>query len=365
MQKHEAIDYNKSEDTVHAVLSITESNNHFTYLLEGTSPKPIESRHSDDLTGRPIGLIRRWLTGKLEENDVRKFDLTKFNDIVSQQYKIMLGSIGSIIYDLLPDKIAYALQDNDVEYLSLKIDDSLADIPWELMNDGRDFFCMKYSIGREIDVKKQGDCTSKKEIRFLLIEDPTYSLQASQNEINYILAGLTRLPNVKVRRYGMEMRKKDFLNALRDGNFDILHFSGHGFFDPVKPDNSHLLFYDYKNPCYAHEIAESLGNKAHALVFSNACTSAQTILGQQGLVRAFLANGTAAYVGSIFPVNDQLAGMIGEEFYRYIIHGKTIGEALRLARLNSYKKFGWTSLSWGYYILYGNPALRIFRPEGA
>lgn len=75
----------------------------------------------------------------------------------------MLGSIGSIIYnDLLPDKISCALQDNDVEYLSLKIDDSLADIPWELMNDGKDLFCMKYSIGCEIDLKKTGDCISKK-----------------------------------------------------------------------------------------------------------------------------------------------------------------------------------------------------------
>lgn len=75
----------ESEDAVHAVLSITESNNHFTYLLEGIDSKPIESRHSDDLT-ESTGLIRRWLTDKLDENDVRKFDL-KFNDIVSQQNK--------------------------------------------------------------------------------------------------------------------------------------------------------------------------------------------------------------------------------------------------------------------------------------
>ena len=73
----------------------------------------------------------------------------------------------------------------------------------------------------------------------------------------------------------------------------------------------------------------------------------------------FLSSGTSAYIGTIWPVNDQVAGMIGEEFYRYILYGKTVSEALRLARINSQEKYGWNSISWAAYVLFGESTLRI------
>lgn len=360
---------NRPDEAINATLSITKSNDDYTYILEGIPSKPIESRCSGEL-GESIELVQRWITDEMDEHGAEKLGLPKSNErFIAQQNKIDLSAIGFFIYEnLLPKKISSLLKNSDKGYFSLKIDDSLVDIPWELMYDGKDFFCMKYAIGRRINFEKQRKDHLKSnksniEVRFLLIEDPTNSLPASRNEINYLNGRLLTLPGVKLQRRGMEMRKKDFLNTLSVGNFDILHFSGHGFFDSDRPNNSYLLFYDDENPCYAHEIAENLEDKAPALIFSNACTSAQAIVGQQGLVHAFLSSGTSAYIGSIWPVDDQLAGMIGSEFYRYIIYGKTVGEALRLARLNSYKKFGWTSISWAAYILYGEPTKIIFHSK--
>jgi len=351
------------EKAVSARLSITESNNHYTYLLERIPSKLRASRSSGELN-ESIELVRRWMTNEIDENDAEKLRLPEKPDrYMAQNNKIYLSAGGSFIYEnLLPKIISSALKNSEIEYLSLHIDDSLADIPWELMNDGKDFFCMKYAIGRRIHFIKRKNAHLKPghEIRFLLIEDPTGSLPASRNEISYLTGALLGLSGVKVRRSGMEMRKKDFLSALCNGNFDILHFSGHGFFDSSEPSNSYLLFYDHDNPCYAYEVTENLKDKTPALIFCNACTSARTVLGQQGLVYAFLSSGTTTYIGSIWPVNDQLAGVIGEEFYRYVVFGKTVGEALRLARMNSYKKFGWTSTSWAAYILYGDSTLRIF-----
>jgi CHAT domain-containing protein len=352
---------------LHAALRIDKNNDHYDFLLDHTGGSQTGS-YPSERTAETVALVSRWLWGKPDENDAIKMGLTNFKQVMngfpSQRNKMMLNALGNFIHNnLLPKNIAYSLINSKIDSLSLKVDDSLADIPWELINDGSDFLCMKYSIGRTYELITQNYSTiSDKEVRVILIDDPTDSLPASKNEINYLLVSLLNLPRVKTRRYGKEMRKKDFLNTLRDGNFDILHFSGHGSFDSNRPDNSRLLFYDYDNPCYAHEIADNLGNKSHALVFSNACSSAKTILGQKGLVQAFLSNGTSAYIGTMWPVQDQIAGMIGEEFYRYIVHGSTIGEALRLAKLNSYRKFTWSSLSWAAFILYGNPEQKIFSP---
>ena len=318
---------------MNAGLSITKSHDHYSYILEGITSEPIESRCSTELD-ESIELVRRCLTVEMDKNDAKKIGLPKGNErFVAQQNKAYLSALCFYIYkNLLPKKISSIIKDSEIGYLSLKIDDSLADIPWELMNDDEDFFCMKYAMGRRINFEKQKyfNPSSNKEVRFLLVEDPTGSLPASRNEISYLMGGLLGISGVKVRRSGMEMCKKDFLSALCDGNFDVLHFSGHGFFDPEEPNKSYLSFRN--NPCYAYEISENLGDKAPVLIFSNACTSAQTILGQQGLVYAFLSSGTLTYIGTIWPVNDQLAGMIGEEFYRYVIFGKTVGEGLRLAR---------------------------------
>ena len=153
------------------------------------------------------------------------------------------------------------------------------------------------------------------------------------------------------------MHKNDFLNAISKGNCDILHFSGHANFDLNHPDKSSLIFMD--KSCSASEINDSLKQNSPILVFCNACSSAQSMVGQQGLVQAFMLNGTSNFIGTLWPVDDQLAGMIGEEFYRYLIYGKTVGEALRLAKINTYKKFGWSSISWAAYVLYGDPKNKI------
>lgn len=344
-----------------AELSITKNDDLYNFALQGISGESRETRSLAELN-EAIQIARRWITKNVDDFVAERLSINKTpHKFVAQDLKNYLISGGSYIYEnLLPQRISSNLKEAEVKYLYLNIDDSLVDIPWELMNDGEEFFCLKYALGRRVPVKRSQDpySISKEDVRFLLIEDPTGSLPASRDEIDYLIGGLLRLPGVRVRRGGMELSKKDFLNALNRGNFDILHFSGHGFFDPENPQNSSLIFMD--NPCYAYEIEENIINKAPLLIFSNACTSAQTIYGQQGLVQAFLSSGTSTYIGTIWPVNDQLAGMIGEEFYRYIIHGQAVGEALRLARLNAHSKFGWTSLSWAAFIIYGDPASRIF-----
>lgn len=345
---------------MHVALTITESNSYYTYILEGISSQPIELTFSE--LSEPIEKIRYWMKGFDDDDGLDLFNFYRGDErFTFQQHKNVLTELGTFIYhNLLPPQIANILLNNEVHYLSLKIGNSLNDIPWELMFDGDNFFIMKYAIGRIVNSKTQIDVlhVPDNSKSFLLVQDPTHSLEGGYNEINILIGRLQQFPGVKISHSGAEMSKMDFINTLRNQNFNVLHFTGHGSFDIIEPSHSSLLFND--GPCYAYEIAESLGGNAPALIFCNACTSAQTSSGQEGLVNAFLSNGTSAYIGTIWSVEDELAKEISSDFYRYIIHGKAIGEALRLARLDSFEKNHWRSISWAAYILYGNPTIRIF-----
>jgi CHAT domain-containing protein len=345
---------------MHVALTITETNGYYTYILEGIGSQLIELTYSG--LSEPVENIRYWMRGFNFCGNIDLLNLTRGDERFKfQQRKKVLTELGSFIYqNLLPPQIANILKNNEVHYISLKIGKTLNDIPWEFMFDGDNFFFMKYAIGRLVDSKSQindlhSHDTSK---RFLLVQDPSLTLEGGFHEINILIGNLQQFPEVKITQGGKEMRKRDFINTLRNQKFNVLHFTGHGSFDINDSSKSSLLFND--GPCYAYEIAQGLGGNSPPLIFCNACTSAQTSSGQEGLINAFLSNGTSAYIGTIWSIEDELAKDISSDFYRYIIHGKTIGEAMRIVRLDSFEKYRWKSIDWAAYILYGDPAIRIF-----
>lgn len=348
-----------------AILTISQDNNGYIFTLEGLTDSPILARGINNLD-EYTSLLQRWADVKLDDTDLKELNFPKdLGNIYTQNIKILFESGGSFIYTrLFPESISSVLKNSDVQYLCLNIDDTLAGIPWELMYDGKEFFCMKYSIGRvithEMQISRQKRTDNN--LKFLLITDPTGSLSASKKEVSYLSGRLMGLPKIKLQRKGFQLHKKEFLKILSAGGCDILHFSGHGEFNGEHPDKSYLQFYDIENPCYAHEISDSLSDNPPKLVFNNACNSAQSIVGMQGIVSAFISRGTSSYIGTILPVCDDVAGMMAEEFYRYIVIGKkSIGDALRLARINTYKKFGWNIHDWTYFVLYGNPAIKLLK----
>ncbi len=349
-----------------ATLSVTAKADQYEYRLGagGAGLAATADRHQVD---EQVGLLCRWMTWELTQEDAETLSqIVKVDPgderFASQAQKVNITAMGSFVsQQLLPSEIASGLVNAPIIYLSLDLDDALLGVPWELATVNGDLLCKRYATSRKTgwDKPEEDSLGLGRETKFLLIEDPTDTLPASRREISYLAGQLLRIPGVKIRRGGVQMRKRDFLNILREGGFDVLHFSGHGYFDDENPENSHLLFYDYDNPCHAYEIAENLRGTAPTLIFSNACTSAQTAGGQEGLAGAFLSSGASTYVGSIWPVGDEVAGMMGSEFYRFVIHGRTVGEALWLSRLNTFKRFGWSDPSWAAYVMYGEPTLGV------
>jgi CHAT domain-containing protein len=157
------------------------------------------------------------------------------------------------------------------------------------------------------------------------------------------------------------MTKKDFLLSLRD--YDIIHFAGHASHDPSSPDESCLVLSD--GEIQAFEIARFIASRSPAVVFLNACWSAEELRDpdsytpmMRGLGRTFLFAGVAAFLGYLVPVPDDSATRFAATFYESLAQGQTIGESVRRARIACRNSDNKQDLTWSSVLLYGDPAAR-------
>ena len=112
-----------------------------------------------------------------------------------------------------------------------------------------------------------------------------------------------------------------------------------------------------------------------ALIFSNACQTARTDEWNLqshfqneifGLANAFILAGVKHYIGTFWEVLDEPSKRFAIEFYRHLFESKTVGEAVRMARLDLMDVYGEASIVWASYLLYGDPTFNYMshiRPD--
>jgi hypothetical protein len=284
-----------------------------------------------------------------------------------------LGQFGYRL--LIPRQVAEYLQAvPELTHLWFEVDESLLDVPWELMSAQGEFLCMSYAMGRRLLTGEQYALQVRRKagpenFRILLIGNPSEDLPLAERETDVLYAELCKMQRTDVtKRVGSEIGKRDFLTALGDG-FDVIHYAGHAMYDRKEPDKSSLRFKD--GFCYAYEIRQFLRENAPLVVFMNACSSAREGVAAKyetaipSLARAFLYCGVSSYVGSMWPVHDASAAKFAALFYRWLIDGCTIGDAMRRSRIDIYRNGADEEVSWSSFILYGDPEFRPFAPRQA
>ncbi|MEO8496618.1 MAG: CHAT domain-containing protein, partial [Planctomycetota bacterium] len=116
----------------------------------------------------------------------------------------------------------------------------------------------------------------------------------------------------------------------------------------------------YANACKAGMESRAAAHKYQRNVF--------------GLATAFLAQGVAAYVAPLWPIDDLLAQLIATNFYQHLLSERfTLGESLRRAKSEA-RRVGypdapaesdddsaWASLGWASLVLYGDPTEELFQ----
>ncbi|HUF56767.1 MAG TPA: CHAT domain-containing protein [Thermohalobaculum sp.] len=264
-------------------------------------------------------------------------------------------------------------------------DSSASRVPWETIRIGKSFFfpsarggmshryeAENLSVAKWLEQRRLGPT-----LDVLLVVDPTEDLPGAREEgqrVRQILEAMR--PAVSLRELrGPEARRQELLNCFSSGEFDVVHYAGHAFFDERDPARSGLV-------CAFDEVLSgadvaALGSLP-SLVFFNACEAARVrksrraartrspgaTLGKRvqrsvGFAEAFLRGGVANFIGTYWPVGDRAAKAFAEAFYEQLIAGQTLHDAILTGR-GAVHATG--SIDWADYVLYGDPAF-VLKPD--
>jgi len=288
-----------------------------------------------------------------------------------------IKALGNTLCDIMiSNDIKQKLIDTNATYLILFLDDNLVHIPWELICIGDELLCEKFRIGRVVKTRQefvQFDA-SEREIPFntWIIADPTNDLQCSRNEGNAIL-GYTDEINIQKEKYVMKcdldnnVTPEDFKEKIR--NYDMIHYSGHSYYDSENSENSGWRL--TSDNLKAHEVRKMSGTKMPLFIFSNACQSARSdkwhenIDSEQisfGLANSFILAGVRHYIGSAWDIIDKPGSVFATEFYRHLLWGESVGDAMFFARKNLMEPENY-DIAWASYVLYGDPRYQYFKND--
>ncbi|MDH4232225.1 MAG: CHAT domain-containing protein [Nitrospirota bacterium] len=332
-----------------------------------------------------------------EERAAKSYDELKYNNLKIKEYnegitellnranrrgKIgsdLLGKLkeyGGLLFDeLIPVQIKEQLAGTVYHHLLFSLDDKLVHIPWELLFDGRDFLCQRFSAGRTVSTKQRVSGVVRavgRPLKMQVLADPRSDLSASYEEG----VGIKNEMDMFEDQVDISLKttdiSADYVKA-KIRNFDIVHYAGHAVHDTADPQESGWMLNNGK--LKAGEIISMTGMMPMpALVFSNACQTGQTgewQLGEDfenrifGLANAFLLSGVQHYVGTFWEIPDQAGSHFAVNFYRNLVRGSSIGDAIRLARQALIEKFGEDTIIWAGYMLYGDPTARYIFHEAA
>lgn len=139
-------------------------------------------------------------------------------------------------------------------------------------------------------------------------------------------------------------------NALREDEYHIFHFIGHGIFDERTQSGALVLEDARQQPAYLSAQALALLLQDHfslRLAVINACQGATTSAGSAfaGVAQTLIQAGLPAAIAMQAPISDTAATLFAQEFYGSLADGKRVHYAVGEARKSIF--------------IHGNPADQI------
>jgi CHAT domain-containing protein len=160
----------------------------------------------------------------------------------------------------------------------------------------------------------------------------------------------------------------DLIGKLVSGQYDIVHFCGHGNYKASDPEQSGWLLSE-KLFVTAKDILRA--RNAPWLIVANACYSGRLRQGDPypslevarkgaAIAEAFMDRGVRNYLGTGWTVDDDQALRFAKTFYRHLLRNAPLAEAVGTARKSIFDEQ--TGSTWGAYQFYGDPNDRL-RPR--
>lgn len=298
------------------------------------------------------------------ENISRGIDKTqdKGGLIVSgQEFYQEAIALGQELYSTYISEDIHAYLTSMIDYsgnvqLNIEAEGRDSTLPWELLHNRMDFLCLKIGLTRIVsEVIK----LANKDLDFkgvlIIGSNPRNDLENVENEAMIVFKALENVAGIsKKLLIGCDATKDNVIDEIESGEYQVLHYCGHSEFNKENPRLSFLLF-NNERKLLADELARLSEDFGLKLVFLNSCLSGFTGnygVGVTGLSDSFVKIGIPFVVGMLWPISDQGALILAEEFYDKLLKFKDPVEALRRARLRVGRFFDWKDPVWAAPVIF-------------
>jgi len=241
---------------------------------------------------------------------------------------------------------------------------ALARIPWELMWDPvrRDYLALRCSVLRRSDATTTVDPPEVDgPLRLLVVaanpvDYPSLDIEGEQVRLMEALGPLVDSGRVEVTWLEGD-RWDDLRRELRgDTQWDVLHFIGHGGFDPGRQEGFlALVGSDTKAaPLLATDLARLLETQVRLrLVVLNACHSARPASDDQyaSTAATLVRDGVPGVVAMQYAVSDEAASVFAMTLYKELAEGLPLARAVTGGRL-AITRHSAETLEWATPVVY-------------
>jgi hypothetical protein len=375
----------------------------------GTTRRPSRISYIRERDRVRVAAIDR--TAVVAERDIRA-DFALVEDLMAETDNPDPQDADSLAKTLLSMLLPVDLRELllDGESLVFEVDRDMARVHWEIMAQVARGDAAAHHIGLEIPVARQLRTTYSPAVRerapfgrhrrVLIVGDPGDpkagdNLPGARAEAErvaeifhqrgYDVELLVGAPRGRRRAIGSGVRpatRFEVLRLLQSSRFDILHYAGHGGFDPEDPRRAGWVFKD--GLLTADEMATV--DEPPQLVVANAClsgltsraTTAQGVGKEVGLLPSladeFFRQGVRNYIGTAWEIDDNGAIEFVTTLYNEFLtaptgsrgrNGTPLGTAVLRARQALYERRAVYGSLWLAYQHYGDPLLRSDEPRAS
>jgi len=251
--------------------------------------------------------------------------------------------------------------------LRLVVPESLAGVPWELAVVGESTIGERLAVGRVATAEESPQPPSAADPPQIgIVANPEFNLPAAAREGDLLRRMLGRQEGItRPRIWANRVTRGQLVEAL--GGVDWLHFAGHARTEPA--DEAGWQMAD--GPFGPQQVADSSLSGVPRFVFAHACASAggaenaEQVDAIQNMAAALRQRGVNHFLGTLAPVLDEECCQLAEWFYKLVLEGQPVGEAVRQVRARAAEELGPDSLLPHCYVLYGDPRAVLVRGEAA
>lgn len=271
------------------------------------------------------------------------------------------GDSANLRFTVFVDPSAFdpRLSEEEAQNRSAEADEAstlILGLPWELLHDGSGYL---FKGARPVFVRRR--LPNRRKLKVVAAKLPVRILLVSprpeEEGVGYIDHRVSAIPLVEAMENLGDMVKLTILNPPafkamdeeltraneRKEPYHVVHFDGHGVFDKKKglgalcfekPGQNHKLHLRETDIVDAEKLAETIRDHRIPLFFLEACQSAKADKDPTASVATrLLDQGVASVIAMSHSVLVETARRFVGAFYRAVVTGSTVGEAVVKARV--------------------------------